>query len=108
MSRPRISWIPFTRVAAVLAVAFGVGLGCVMLGSVFAVPAPCVTNCEKFDVGPLAGVGLVLMFFSAIGLLITIIVFLLTKMIESLSFERAGSETIRLFDDAEVDDKPKG
>jgi hypothetical protein len=48
------------------------------------------------------------MFFSAIGLLITIIVFLLTKMIESLSFERAGSETIRLFDDAEVDDKPKG
>ena len=107
MSDPRADRIPFAKITTVLAVAFGGGLGCVVLGSVFAAPAPCFANCEKFDVGPVASVGLALMFFSAICLGLTAIVWVFAGMIGSLSIGQADSQTTRLFDDRDDEDKPK-
>ncbi len=109
MSWPRVNWSPWARIAAVLGAAFGLGLGSVVLGAMFRAmfpPPPCVANCEKFDFGFVGNIGLAVMFYSAIGLLITVTLFVLTKLIRV--FDDDENKPIRLLDDDEVEGKPKG
>jgi hypothetical protein len=109
MSWPRVNWSPWARIAAVLGAAFGLGLGSVVLGATFRAmfpPPPCVANCEKFDFGFFGNIGLGVMFYSAIGLLLTAALFVLTKLIRV--FDNDQNKPIRLLDADVVEGKPKG
>jgi hypothetical protein len=109
MNWPRVNWSPWARIAAVLGAAFGLGLGSVVLWAIFQAmfpSPPCVANCEKFDFGFFGNIGLGVMFYSAIGLLLTAALFVLTKLIRV--FDDDENEPIRLLDDEEVESKPKG
>jgi hypothetical protein len=103
MSWPGVSWSPWARIAAVLGAALGVGLGSVVLGAMFP-PPPCVANCEKFDFGFFGNIGLGVMFYSAIGLLITAALFGLTRLIRV--FDDDENKPIRLLHNDEVEGKP--
>lgn len=97
---PRRS-IPFAKIVAVLASAFGVGVGLCGLDHLLAAHNIGRSH-EEFGVGPLDAVSLSVMFFSAVGLVLTFIVWLLAGVFGG--FSRKSSEPQRLFDDSDKDD----
>lgn len=90
------SW--FAKMVVVFAVALGIGLG--LCGLDFLLAAHGIRkSTQEFGVGPLDGVSLVVMFVSGLGLVVTVIVWVLSVVIGNLSRPGSGNDPQRLFDD---------
>lgn len=88
----------FAKIVSVLAIVFGIGLG--LCGLDFFLAAHGIgKSTQEFGVGPLDGVSLVVMFVSALGLVATVFVWVLSVLIRSPRHGRGGNDPTRLFDD---------
>jgi hypothetical protein len=101
MSKSPHRSLPFARIVAVLASAFGVGVGLCGLDHLLAAHNIGRSQ-QEFGVGPLDGVSLFVMFFSAVGLVLTLIVWPLASLFHRSS--RKSSDPPRLFDDSDKGD----
>ena len=83
MSNPQANRFPFAKVVVVLAVAFLVGVG--LCGIDYLLAANGIgKSTEEFGVGPLDAVSLVVMVFSAAGLGLTLIVWMIASFVSSI------------------------
>lgn len=90
------SW--FAKMVVVLAVAFGIGLGLCGLDGLLVAHGIGRRN-QEFAFGPLGGVSLWVMFVSGLGLVVTVLVWVLWVVIRSIRDGRGGNDPQRLFDD---------
>jgi hypothetical protein len=107
MSKPEGKGSPFAKVITVLAVAFGVGLGLCGLNAVLISTGVARNSSGSFarPIFSIVGVSsLAVMILSAMGLVITTIVWVLTEIIGNLGFRRGDDEPQRLFDDKDSKD----
>ncbi len=82
MSEPTVKRFPFAKIVAVMAVSFLVGVG--LCGLDFALGANGIGKSGgEFSVGPLDGVSLVVMALSAVGLVLSLIVWMVAAIIRS-------------------------
>jgi hypothetical protein len=92
----------FAKTVVVLAIAFVAGIG--LCGLDYFLAAHGIgKSTEDFGVGPLDGVSLVVMGLSALGLVTTVVVWVLAAIIGSFGSSRGGSEPQRLFDKKDKD-----
>jgi hypothetical protein len=94
----------FAKTTIVMAVAFVVGVGLCGLDYVLAANG-IGKSTEEFGVGPLDSLSLVVMIFSAVGLAITLVLWLAVAVVRS--FSRKESEPQKLFDKTD-ETKPGG
>jgi hypothetical protein len=102
MSQPLVDRIPFAKIVVALAVAFGLGLGLCGL-DFFLLLRGSQTHTQAFGVGPVGVASLTVLILSAIGLVVTIILWVVMAMVAS--FSRKNSEPPQLLD--EKDDEQK-
>jgi hypothetical protein len=96
MSKPKSKKSAFAIVTIVMALAFVVGVGLCGLDYLLAGNG-IGKSTEEFGVGPLDNVSLAVMVLSAIGLVITLVLWLLVTILGSLT--RKQSEPQKLFDE---------
>jgi len=101
MSKPAGGRITFAKIVTVLAVGFGIGLGLCGLDYLLAANGIGKSH-EEFGVGPLDAVSLVVMVLSAIGLVLTTILWVVFAAVGS--FSRKDSEPPRLLDKKDNED----
>lgn len=90
----------FAKIVTVLAIAFGIGLG--LCGLDYLLAAKGIgKSTEEFGVGPIDGLSLAVMLLSALGLVLTVVVWVLSAIVGS--FRTGGSNPQRLFDDQDKD-----
>jgi hypothetical protein len=101
MSKPLVDRIPFAKIVSVLAVALGVGIG--LCGLDFFLGSHGIgKNTQEFGVGPIDALSLIVMVFSAIGLAIATIFWVVMAAVAS--FSRKNSEPQRLLDEKQDED----
>ena len=84
MSEQPVKRFPFAKIAAVMAVGFLVGVG--LCGLDFALGAHGIGKTqEEFNVGPLDGVSMVVMAFSLLGLVLSLIVWAVAAVVRGAS-----------------------
>lgn len=82
MSESLIERIPFAKIVTVLAVGFGIGLG--LCGLDYLLAANGIgKSTEEFGVGPLDAVSLVVMALSAVGLVVTVVAWVVAAIVDS-------------------------
>ncbi len=81
-SGPKAKRFPFAKIVAVMAVCFLVGVG--LCGLDIALGAHGYGKTGEFSAGPLDGVSLVVMILSALGLLLSLIVWAFAAIIRSV------------------------
>jgi hypothetical protein len=92
----------FAKLVTMLAIALGIGLG--LCGLDFLLAAHGIgKSTEEFGVGPIDGLSLIVMVLSALGLVITLVVWVLGAIIGNLGPGRGSSEPQRLFDRKDKD-----
>lgn len=91
MSKPLVDRFPFAKTVTVLAIAFGIGLGLCGLSAVLP------SSGEEFHTNWLSLPSLLIMVLSFLGLIITLIIWVITSAIGS------SSDTQTLFGDSEED-----
>ena len=99
MSKPLVKRIPFAKIVTVLAVAFGVSLGLCGLTAVFRSGMTGI----QYLFASMAMIELGVMVLSAVGLLITVAVWVVLSLVGGSS--RKYSEIQRLFDDSDDEKK---
>jgi hypothetical protein len=82
MNDPAKNRFPFAKIVAVLAVCFLVGVGLCGLDYALGTHGIGRTN-EEFSVGPLDGLSLAVMALSAVGLVLSLIAWVVAAMIRS-------------------------
>ena len=82
MSDPTVKRFPFAKIVAVIAVSLLVGVGLCGLDYALATNGIGKSH-EEFGVGPLDGVSLVVMAFSAVGLVLSLIAWGLAAIVRS-------------------------
>jgi hypothetical protein len=92
----------FPKVVAVFAVALGIGVGLCGLDYLLASKG-IGKSTQEFGVGPLDGVSLVVMFFSVLGLALTLVAWVVVAIVKSSTSKPADREPTRRFD--KEDDK---
>ena len=102
MSKPAVVRNPFAKIVAVMAVAFGIGLGLCGLDYLLAANGIGKSH-EEFGVGPLDAPSMIVMALSACGLVIATFLWVVVAAVRS--FSREDSEPPRLLD--EKDDEQK-
>jgi hypothetical protein len=95
MSKPLVDRFPLAKTVTVLAIAFGIGLGLCGLSAVLP------SSGEEFHTNWLSLPSLLVMVFSFLGLIITLIIWVITSAIGSFSVKNSGTQT--LFGDSEED-----
>jgi hypothetical protein len=80
MSDPAKNRFPFAKIVAVMAVCFLVGVGLCGLDYALGTHGIGKTN-EEFNVGPIDGLSLAVMAFSAVGLVLSVIAWALAAII---------------------------
>lgn len=101
MSKPLVDRIPFAKIVAVLAVAFGLGVG--LCGLDFFLGSHGIgKNTQEFGVGPIDALSLIVMAFSALGLALTTVLWVVFAAVGS--FSRKDSEPQRLLDEKQDED----
>jgi hypothetical protein len=98
----RVGRISFAKVITVLAIAFGIGVG--LCGLDYWLASHGIgKSTEEFGVGPLDNVSLIVMLLSAIGLVITTILWIVAIIVGS--FRSKPDAPQRLLDDSDDDQK---
>jgi hypothetical protein len=97
MSTPLVDRIPFAKIVVILAIAFGISLGLCGLNMVLS-----IGGTQRFvALGPLLGIAgvleLVVMLLSAVGLVLTCIVWVIAAAIGG--FRKKDQEPQKLFED---------
>jgi hypothetical protein len=91
----------FAKLVTMLAIALGIGLG--LCGLDFLLAAHGIgKSTQEFGVGPIDGLSLIVMVLSALGLMITLVVWVLAVIFD-LGPGRGGNEPQRLFDRKDKD-----
>jgi hypothetical protein len=101
---PKSKMSGFAKTTIVMAVAFVIGVGLCGLDYILASNG-IGKSTEEFGVGPLDNVSLAVMILSAIGLAITLVLWLVVTV--ARSFSRKDSEPQKLFDKTD-ETKPGG
>src|SRR6201996_3416378 len=95
MSQSQTKSISFAKVVVFFAAALGVGIG--LCGLDFFLGSKGIRgDSHGYSVGPLDGVSLIVMILSALGLLITTLLWLVVAIVESLTHK--GSDPQQLFE----------
>lgn len=97
MSKPLVDRVPFAKIVTVLAIAFGVGVGLCGLSAVLP------SSGEPFRVNSLSLPSLLIMVLSFIGLIITLIVWVITRAISGFSVKGSSSSPRTLFGNSDED-----
>lgn len=96
--------VSFAKLVVVMAVAFGVGLG--LCGLDYLLAANGIgKSTEEFGVGPLDGVSLVVMILSALGLVVTLVAWIIVAILGGFGIGRVSDEPQKLLDDKDDEDK---
>ena len=98
LSEPTVHRISFAKVAVALAVLFLIGVGLCGL-DIFLASKGIGKSTQEFGVGPLDGVSVVVMALSALGLVITVILWIIAAVVGS--FGKKVLQPQKLFDDAD-------
>jgi hypothetical protein len=97
--------ISFPKVIAVLAVALGIGVG--LCGLDYWLASRGIgKSTEEFGVGPLDSISLIVMLLSALGLVITTIVWVVAAIVGG--FGRNSNDPQKLFDNSDDEQKQSG
>jgi hypothetical protein len=99
MSKPLVDRFPFAKTVTILSIAFGIGLGLCGLSAVL--PA----SGEEFHTNWLSLPSLLIIVFSFLGLIFTLIVWVITSAIGGFSGKDSGPQT--LFGDSDEDSKDR-
>lgn len=93
MSKPLVDRIPFAKIVTVLAIGFGVALGlCGLTGAL-----STMARGNVGFLGPLVIIELGAMLLCAVGLVLTVVVWVVAAIIDKSTHK--GSDPRRLFDD---------
>lgn len=88
MSKPLVDRIPFAKIVTVLAIAFGIGLGLCGLSAVLP------SSGEGFHLNPLSLPSVLIMVLSFLGLIMTLIVWIITRAIGGFSAKGSSPQTL--------------
>lgn len=88
MSKPLVDRSPFAKIVTVFAVAFGIGLGLCGLSAILP------SSAQGFDLNPLSLPSLLIMVFSFLGLIITLIFWMITRAIGGFSAKGSSPPTL--------------
>lgn len=96
----------FTKLVIAFSVGLSIGVG--LCGMDYLLASKGIgKSTEEFGVGPLDGASLLVMFFSALGLILTLVGGFVMAIIRSLMSKPADSEPVRLFDKEDKDKEDK-
>jgi hypothetical protein len=106
MILPKSKMSVFAKVTIMMAVAFLVGVG--LCGLDFALASDGIgKNTQEFGVGPLDGLSLVVMILSALGLALTLILWIVVAIVRSFSHkESEPQKLLDAQDQTKHDDQP--
>jgi hypothetical protein len=90
--------ISFAKVVVVLAVLFGIGVGLCGV-DIFLASRGIGKSTQEFGIGPLDAVSIVVMALSALGLVITVVAWIIAAVVGN--FGKKVSQPQKLFDEAD-------
>ncbi len=108
MSKSQSEGFPFAKIVVFLAAAFGIGVGLCGLDYLLA-SANIGKSTEEFGVGPLDSVSILVMLFSAAGLALVLLAWLIAAIFRSFHSGSEGDELQKLFgsESRNEDEKPR-
>ena len=93
MTEPLAQRIPFAKIVVFFAVTFGIGVGLCGL-DYFLASRGIGASHEEFGVGPLDGPSLLVMFLSALGLIVSVIAWIIAAIVFGITHKSDPPPTI--------------